>query len=125
LKQKILFGTLTILAILSGCMVAAALTTYTQTITWNYQTVNESFTVSNPTTVDYGTLLGATTKTETYTITNNGNVAITVNAAATPVGASALWDKTSAPIAVGASTTFTLTLHITGAGSCSVSFAKA
>jgi hypothetical protein len=47
---------------------------------------------------------------------------ITVNAVAVATGAVASWDKVSANLAVGASETFTLTLIISGAGSCTVSF---
>jgi hypothetical protein len=120
---------LCIVALAATIGLTTAITTWSQTITWSYSSTppaNPSFTISNSTTLDLGAILDSATKTATYTITNNGNVPITVNATATPTGAVIpTWDKTSALIAVGASKTFTLTLVITGIGSCTVNFAKA
>jgi hypothetical protein len=105
-------------------MFASASSTWSQQITWTKS--NASFSGPfNPSTVSYGVVDNGTVKTETYVVTNNGNVAITVVASATATGATVAWDKTTATIAVGASATFTLTLTITGDGSCTVNFAKA
>lgn len=119
--RKRTLASLCIIAVLVGAGVTYAAVSWSQIINWDYPTV-KSFSVSNPTTVNYGTLAGDTTKTEVYTITNDGNVPVTVNAAATATGASVSWDKTTDTIPVAGTTTFTLTLTITGAGSCTVTF---
>lgn len=122
LKKKTLvvlcmFG---MLASLVGTMAA---TQFLQTIQWNFIEENKSFTVSGETSLNYGDIIGPTVKTEVYTVTNTGNVPLTVNSQTIIVGsASAVWDKASAVIGVGESTIFTLTLSITGAGSCTVKF---
>jgi len=120
--SKKLLAILCTVALLSGVALSLAIPTWSQTINWNYSAENKSFSISNPTTVTYEDIVGETTKTETYTVTNDGNMPITVNAVAVATGAVASWDKVSANLAVGASETFTLTLIISGAGSCTVSF---
>jgi len=108
-------------------MLAYGYTTFTASIQWNYQTT-PSFSVngaSNPIDIALGTVT-AGTQTKTFTIVNNGDCPITVNVSVAATGATATLDKTSTgELQVGESSTVTLTLNITGQGSCTVSFAKA
>jgi hypothetical protein len=114
----LLFATL----LTSAVVYAASVSTYTQTISWTKE--NQSFSINNPTTVDYGIIDLGTPEvhTETYTVTNTGNSAINVEPTVTVTGATYSWDKTTALIPVTGSTTFTLTLTITDSGSCTVTF---
>jgi hypothetical protein len=127
MNKKTLFITLTLIAIIAGAASASALVSWSQHISWNYAAANKSFTVVGSTTVDYGNITGPTVKTETYTVTNNGNVPVTVNSAAiiTGSGITATFDKASVTLSVGAVTTFTLSLTIAGVGSCVASFTAA
>ena len=108
-------------------VVAWGVSTFTQTIGWNYQATNASFTITNPSTLDYGTIIGETIKIENYTVTNNGNVPLNITASAIPIGSvTATWNQTTVTnLAIGASTTFQLTLQITGTGGVSITIAKA
>lgn len=123
-RLKIVFSLLIIgLTVYIGYTVAQYL--WQQNITWNYIEPVEHFSVNRENTpINYGDVIGATTKTETYIITNDGTVPITVSASASVTGATASWNQESAPIPVGGQATFTLTLTITGAGSCTVTFAS-
>lgn len=127
IKRIIVVGLLVALAVSIGFFayfVYSAIT-WTQDIDWDYQETNASFSISNPATVNYGTLIGPTTKTETYTISNNGNVPLSVSASTITTGSVTVsWNKETANIAVGGSTNFVLTLTITGAGSCLVTIQK-
>jgi hypothetical protein len=111
---------------LVGCLaigVYAALS-YSQTLTWVYQNASESFSVqSDSADGGLGVITGSGDKTVIYTVMNDGNVPITVTASSVNIGCTTSWDKDSATIGVGESATFTLTVHITGEGSCVVSFA--
>jgi len=101
--------------------VALAVTHWAQTIGWNMQ--NESFTVSGAnTSVDLGIVAVGTQHVETYTVTNNGNTAITVQVSTTGSGFTASWNATSATLnSNGDKAGFELTLTVNGAGSCTVS----
>ncbi len=100
-----------------------AYTSWTQNISWTYTAASSSFSISNLQTLNYGNLIGNTIKTETYTVTNDGNVPITITASAIPTGsATVAWDQVQATVAPSATATFTLTLTITGQGSCAVEF---
>lgn len=125
MNKKTLFVTLTLIAIIAGAASASALVSWSQNISWNYAV--KSFTVVGSTLVNYGNVTGPITKTEIYTVTNNGDVSVTVNAVATVTGSgvTAVFDKASVTLTVGAVTTFTLTLTIAGQGSCVASFTAA
>lgn len=107
---------------------AYAALTFHQDISWTWKT--EGFTVTANPTVNFGTI-GDGTSTPVqqiinYPVSNTGNTAIVVNAVATPTGSCTVaWDKTSASLGAGQSTTFQLTLTISGSGSCAVDFTKA
>ena len=105
-------------AICVGVVVAAYV--WNQSVSWTVE--NESFSVDQATTLDLGVVPVGYVATETYTIQNTGNVQITVLASHSFTGATVSWDKTSATLAVGASTTFTATITVTGAGSGTVTF---
>ena len=117
MNSKLKWITIIAIATVLGVGLVYAATSFTQQISW---TPEPSFSVSNPTTLNYGVLALPTTKTEIYTVTNTGTVPVTVTASAISTGASTSWDKTTATIPVSASTTFTLTLAITDIGSCQV-----
>lgn len=125
--QKKTLASLCIIALIAGAGITYALNPFISNISWTFTPTDKTFTVSNtehkdPASISYGEIIGETTKIETYTVTNNGNVPITVTALATATEATATFDKTTADIPVGNSATFTLTLVITGAGSCTVTF---
>lgn len=107
-----------VLALGLGVGISYAATNYAQNIKW--EPSNPEFTVDQPTSLDYGIIELPATKTEVYTVTNTGNVEITVTAAATPTGATTSWNATTATIPVGESRAFKLTLDIWGVGSCVV-----
>jgi hypothetical protein len=126
-KQRAVTVTLVLIAVLCVGYIGYTVAKYLwqQNITWNYIEPVEHFSVNRENTpINYGDVIGATTKTETYIITNDGTVPITVSASASVTGATASWNQESAPIPVGGQATFTLTLTITGAGSCTVTFAS-
>jgi hypothetical protein len=116
-----------IIMCLVGIVVAGALA-YSQwqgDITWQYSQIDQSFAVtSGNTLVDFGEVVGESTRTVTYTVQNNGNVPITVVASATSTGGtvSLSWDKTEQNIAVGASVDYVLTIVINGDGSAKATF---
>lgn len=110
------------IAIFIGVGLAYAVPQWAGTISWNYQAVDKSISVTGEQTIDLGNVIGPQTVARTYVVQNTGNVEATVTATATATGATATWNQNSAVIAPGASATFELTLDITGAGSCSVSF---
>lgn len=121
-----IIGALIVLALL-GCvgLGLAAYTAWTQNVSWTYENQNHSFVVDGSTTWNMGILVAGSTdlvQTKTYTVTNDGNVPITVAASASFTGATYSWDKTSATIPVDGSAQFTLTVTVTGAGSGTVSF---
>jgi hypothetical protein len=119
---------LVVLALLgSVALGVAAYVSWSQSVTWTYEAQEFSFTVDGSDTWNMGVIVAGTNnvvQSKTYTIANVGNVPITVVASATFTGATYVWDKAEATIAVDESTTFTLTVTVTGAGSGTVSFAK-
>jgi hypothetical protein len=123
-KQKILVVAV-IIAIMVAIGIVYAATTYSQTISWTYQPVSESFAVSNSDPTDLGEIVGSKTFTRIYDVTNDGNVPITVTVSVTGVGYTASWDETTAIIPVGESTTFTLSLTVEGDGGCTVTIDQA
>lgn len=112
---------ITILAIACISLTVYAYTNYQATRTW---TVTErSFTVDRDLTLNYGYVENGTVETETFTISNTGNIDITVTADCTASGATVSWDTQSQTIPVAQSKTYTLTLTITASGSCIITFA--
>lgn len=105
----------------------AAYVSWSQSVTWTYESQEFSFSVDGSTSWYMGVIVAGdnVVQSKTYTVTNDGNVPITVVASATFTGATYVWDKTEATIAVDESTTFTLTVTVTGAGTGTVSFNKA
>lgn len=103
-----------------------AYTVWSQSVTWTYEAQTLSFTVDGSSTWNMGVVVAGdnVVQSKTYTVTNDGNVPITVVASAEFTGATYVWDKTEATIGVGESATFTLTVTVTGAGSGTVSFDK-
>jgi len=128
--NPVILATVVILVTVLGAGVAVyALQTLQETGSW---TISEaSFTIStvppfsNPR--DLGVVSPTDTKQIIYTITNNGNVPITVLASASAVNATATLSKTStANLAVGASDIITLTLSaFTYTGTYQITFNKA
>lgn len=112
------------IALLAGCSVAYALTSYTYNLNWSYTEPVKSINISpSDTTISFGEIVGPTTKTATFTVTNDGTVSCTVNAVLTVSGlATGSLDKSSVTLAPSESATFTATVVITGAGSASVTF---
>jgi hypothetical protein len=115
-------------ALIASIGLTTALNSYTQTFSWS-KAATISFAVANSDVLDYGELDLSTpvTQSRSYVVTNDGSVPVTVTAQATvtpSASASVSWDKTSATLEPGASTTFVLTLVISDAGSCTVDFAK-
>ena len=121
MNKKVLYTTMALIATLSILTVAYAIPSWTQTITWTYVDAVKSITVTGTPTVDYGSIVGPTIKTETYLVHNDGTVEVTVTASTVLTGlATANWNANPQTIPVGGDATFTLTLTITGAGSCNV-----
>lgn len=104
-------------------MVAYAASSFQQTITWTK--IDESIVYpSNAETITYGNVEVGTVRNETYTVINNGNVPVTVEASHIVEGAVAEWNATSATITPGEAATFNLTLTILDTGSCQVYITK-
>jgi hypothetical protein len=97
-------------------------TYYTQTITWTKGTATITATNSDTTALGVLDLTTPHTETRTYTITNTGTLSGTVYPHTSGTGFSASWNKPSAVVAAGGTTTFILSLTITDAGSCTVTF---
>jgi ABC-type oligopeptide transport system substrate-binding subunit len=119
-KQKtiLIAVTIALIAVASLSIVIAA-TTWSGTRTYTKPVA--SFSVDKPTTLDYGTVNNFV---ETFTVTNTGNTATTIAASATGTGATYSWDKISAYLVAGASTTFTLTTTVESSGTTTVTFAQ-
>jgi hypothetical protein len=119
-----LYATIAFAVALSLLTVAFGLTTWSQEISWTFAEENKSFSVDrDDTELDYGLVVGGATKEELYTITNDGNVDITVSVSGTQTGSvSPDWNQTSVTLAPAKSTTFKLILTITGAESYTVTF---
>lgn len=118
---------LVIVALMGVCVFGvAAYAAWTQSVSWTYEAQTLSFTVDGSSTWNMGVIVSGdnVVQSKTYTVTNDGNVPITVVASASFTGATYVWDKTEATIGVGESATFTLTVTVTGAGSGTVSFDK-
>ena len=123
MNKKMIYATVAFVGVLACLTVAYAALFWSQGITWDFEAANKAFTVDRATTIDYGSIVGETIKTEVYQVTNTGNVEITVTASTpTLIGALANWDINPQTIAKGATATFTLTLTINGVGSCTVAF---
>ena len=114
---------LSVVAMLATLSVGIAATSVTKTINWTYTPPSKSITVSPAEdTISFGEIIGPTTETRDYDVTNNGNVPCTVTALTTITGGTISLDKTTATLAAGDSTTFTVTVNVTGPGSASIVF---
>ena len=117
-KQKtILIGIAIALIAVSIITVAVAAVTWTGTR--NHTQPASAFTVDKAATLDYGTVSSAE---EMFTITNTGNIPVTITPSASGAGGAYGWDKPSATIAPGATTTFTLTSTFTASGTVTITF---
>lgn len=123
---KIVSG-LVILGLMGFCVLGAyAYTVWSQSVTWTYEAQSYSFTVEGATTWNMGLVIDGdnVVQSKTYVVTNTGNVPITVVPSAVFTGATSVWDKAEATIAVDGSASFTLTVTVTGPGSGTVTFAQ-
>jgi hypothetical protein len=116
-KQVKTIGVIALIVFVATIWTAVAISSWSGTRTYTKPT--SSFTVDKPVSLDYGTVDSAL---ETFTVTNTGNVALTITASATGSGATYGWDKTSAIIQPQATAIFTLTLTVTASGSTTVTF---
>lgn len=105
-----------------------ALTTWNETVTWTLSAASFQVNGNAETglTIALG-LISTPTITRTYTITNNGNIPIIVNASVLVSGATATLNAPATPeLAIGGQFTITLTLSaFTSDGSYTVTFTKA
>lgn len=113
-----------IIALVAGASFAYAASPLIRSISWTYQEPAViSISVSPETNIDLGTIEGPTTKTQTFTVTNTGNVPCNVAVSATVTGAVTFsFDKATATIPVSGTAMFTITLEISGVGTCNVAF---
>ncbi len=121
-----LVSALLIVALLGCCAVGVyAAVTWEQQIKWQYENVKESFTVEGESLIDFGVVVGNQIKTVNYTVTNDGNVDLTVKPSVSTSGNVSLsWNVQEALVRVDESVEFVLTLNITGEGNCVVTFRK-
>lgn len=117
---------LLIAALLGCCAVGVyAAITWEQQIQWQYANAVESFSVEGDSLVNFGVIVGTTTKTVNYNVTNDGNVDITVKPEVAATGeVSISWNRQDALIRVGETVQFVLSLTISGEGNCVVTFRK-
>lgn len=124
--SKKVLGVICICAFLASGGLVYAATIFQQNIVWTYMA--PSFTVNGASATSSDINLGpieAGTYTRTFVVVNNGNGPITVSATATVTGATATFNKaTTDLLQVNGQETLTLTLVVTGQGSCTVNFAK-
>lgn len=115
---KITLSTLIIIVGIAVLIIGvAAAVVWTGTRTHTQPT--SDFTVDKPQTDTYG----ITDHTvEVFTVHNTGNQPLTITASASGAGGTYSWDKTSAVLAAGASTTFQLTSTFTTSGTTTISF---
>ena len=122
MNKKIKLASIIFVLFLSTLTVAYAAVTWTQTGSFTFAQASMTVT-SNPagTSLDLGTVTASTIKTVTYTVTNNGPVAITIAAAVTKTGCDAVLSPTSGGLQPGQSATLTLKLgNFTATGTYSV-----
>jgi hypothetical protein len=118
---------LLIAALLGCCAVGVyAAVTFESTIQWQHENVHESFTVEGESLINFGVVVGNQIKMANYTVVNDGNVDLTVKPNVQTAGNVSLsWNRQESLVRVGESVEFVLTLNISGAGNCVVTFKKA
>ena len=113
-----------LIGLLSFCAYGAVM--FESYVEWQYENVHESFTVEGPSLINFGVVVGNQIKMANYTVVNDGNVDLTVKPSVSTAGNVSLsWNMQESLVRVGESVKFVLTLNISGAGNCVVTFKKA
>jgi hypothetical protein len=119
-KVTLALALLVIGVVVVGCVGVYAATSYLGSIGWTIKT--EEFTVDQPTSINLGLIDLGEQPPITYTVTNTGNVPLTVAAFDDGDGYWAEWNSMLETIQPQESAAFTLTLTVTTAGHCDVNF---
>lgn len=131
MNKKMLYATVSFLAVITCLTLVYSLTDWNKTFEWSlnaqgFEVYEDSeFTLlwdSGGDSISLGSVNVGDVVTKSFYVKNIGGDSITVTPNAVTTAATVSWDKPSALISVGGSDIFVLTLTITSAGSCVVSF---
>jgi hypothetical protein len=124
--HKIVVGVIIASLLVCGAIGVYGAIMFESYIEWQYENTVESFVVEGESLINFGVVVGNQLRTVNYTVVNDGNVDLTVKPDVHTAGNVSLsWNVQEALVRVGEQVEFVLTLNISGAGNCVVTFKKA